>query len=288
MIALAAATHPDDIEFMMAGTLLRLKDAGCEIHLWNLANGCCGSATLSREEAAAVRWEEAQASSKVAGGTAHPPLFDDLGIYYDAPSLARVAAVIRQVQPDIILTQSPQDYMEDHQNTARLVVTGAFTRAMKNFVTNPDIATYDKPVALYHALPHGLNDALRQPVEPHFFTDIGPVLVRKRAMLACHASQKEWLDVTQGMDAYLDEMERMSQEVARMSRKHESGYALDSPWCGFCPTELACDESAATSCFGRGSEVHTGKYEFAEGWRRHSHLGFGPEDFDPISDLLKT
>jgi LmbE family N-acetylglucosaminyl deacetylase len=246
MIALAAAAHPDDIEFMMAGTLLRLKDAGCEIHLWNLANGCCGSATLSREEAAAVRWEEAQASASLAGGTAHPPLFDDLDIYYDAPSVARTAAVIRQIQPDIILTQSPQDYMEDHQNTARLVVTGAFTRGMKNFVTNPDVPVYEKPVALYHALPHGLNDGLRQPIAPYFFTNISPALARKRAMLACHASQKEWLDVTQGMDAYLDEMERMCREVGRMS----------------------------------------GKCEFAEGWRRHSHLGFGPEDFDPISDLL--
>jgi LmbE family N-acetylglucosaminyl deacetylase len=246
MIALAAAAHPDDIEFMMAGTLLCLKDAGCEIHLWNLASGCCGSATLSREEAAALRWEEAQASAKLACGTAHPPLFDDLGLFYDAPSVARAASVIRRIQPDIILTQSPQDYMEDHQNTTRLVVTGAFTRAMKNFVTSPNVATYDKPVALYHALPHGLNDALRQPVAPHFFTDIGPVLARKRAMLACHTSQKEWLDVTQGMDAYLDEMERMSREVGRMSRK----------------------------------------YEFAEGWRRHSHLGFSSEDYDPISKLL--
>ncbi len=248
LIALAAATHPDDIEFMMAGTLLRLKDAGCEIHLWNLANGCCGSAVLSREEAISIRWAEAQASAKIAGGTAHPPLFDDLGLYYDAPSVSRAAACIRKIQPDIILTQSPQDYMEDHQNTTRLVVTGAFTRAMKNLVTNPPVAIYDKPVALYHALPHGLNDALRHPVTPHFYIDIGSVLPRKRTMLACHASQKEWLDVTQGMDAYLDEMECMSSEVGRMS----------------------------------------GKYEFAEGWRRHSHLGFGPEDFDPIADILKT
>jgi len=246
MIALAAAAHPDDIEFMMAGTLLRLGDAGCEIHLWNLANGCCGSASLSREEAAALRWEEAQASARFAEGTAHPPLFDDLGIFYDAPSVARAAAVIRRIQPDIILTQSPQDYMEDHQNATRLVVTGAFTRAMKNFVTEPPVASYDKPVALYHALPHGLNDALRQPVSPHFVTDIGPALARKRAMLACHASQKEWLDVTQGMDAYIDEMEQMSRAVGRMSAA----------------------------------------FEVAEGWRRHSHLGFGPADFDPISNLL--
>ena len=54
MIVLAAAAHPDDIEFMMAGTLLRLGDAGCEVHLWTLANGCCGSNTLGREETAAT------------------------------------------------------------------------------------------------------------------------------------------------------------------------------------------------------------------------------------------
>ena len=246
MIALAAAAHPDDIEFMMAGTLLRLKDAGCEIHLWNLANGGCGSNTLSRNEASALRWKEARASAQFAGGTAHPPLFQDFGIFYDAPSVAKVAAVIRRIQPDIILTQSPRDYMEDHQNATRLVVTAAFARAMKNMPTDPPAAPCDKPVGLYHALPHGLNDELRQPVTPHFFTDISGVLARKRAMLACHASQKDWLDATQGMDAYLDEMERMSREVGRMS----------------------------------------GKFEFAEGWRRHSHLGFAPEKFDPIAELL--
>ena len=246
MIVLAAAAHPDDIEFMMAGTLLRLRDAGCEIHLWNLADGCCGSNVLSREEAAAVRWEEARRSADCAGGTAHPPIFHDLEIFYDRPSLAKVASVIRRIQPDIILTQSPQDYMEDHQNTVRLIVSGAFTRGMKNFPTDPTVEPYDKPVAVYHALPHGLNDALRQPVVPQFFNDITAVLPRKRAMLACHASQKQWLDETQGMDAYLDEMERMSREVGKMS----------------------------------------GRFALAEGWRRHSHLGFGPENFNPVGDFL--
>ena len=246
MIALAAAAHPDDIEFMMAGTLLRLKDAGCEIHLWNLADGCCGSSVLSRAEAAAVRWEEAKASAAMAGGAAHPPLFHDLEIFYNQQALAKVAAVIRRIQPDIILTQSPHDYMEDHQNTTRLIVTAAFMRGMKNARVEPPVAPYNKPVAVYHALPHGLNDAFRQPVEPHFFTDITGILPRKRAMLACHASQKEWLDETQGMDAYLDEMERMSGEVGKLS----------------------------------------GCFKFAEGWRRHSHLGFAPENFDPLAQLL--
>ena len=38
-IVLAIAAHPDDIEFMMAGTLLLLKQAGCETHYLNIANG---------------------------------------------------------------------------------------------------------------------------------------------------------------------------------------------------------------------------------------------------------
>lgn len=246
MIVLAAAAHPDDIEFMMAGTLLRLGDAGCEVHLWTLANGCCGSNTLGREETAATRWHEARAAAKAAGATAHPPLFNDLEVFYDQPSLARVAAVVRRIQPDVILTQSPQDYMEDHQNATRLVVSAAFTRAMRNVPTDPPTPPCDKPVALYHALPHGLCDALRQPVEPHFCVDVAPVLARKRAMLACHASQRRWLDETQGMGACLDEMERMSRAVGAAS----------------------------------------GRFTHAEGWRRHSHLGFGPEDFDPVQQLL--
>ena len=195
----------------MAGTLLRLKDAGCEIHLWNLANGCCGSGKLSRGETAAVRWEEAQASAAMAGGTAHPPLFDDLGIFYDASSLAKTAAVIRLIQPDIILTHSPQDYMEDHQNTARLAVTGVFMRGMKNAETVPPVASCGKLAAVYHALPHGLRDSLRQPVEPDFYTDITSVLARKRALLHAFGSAK---GVSRAAVADLVKVEGINQPLA--------------------------------------------------------------------------
>ena len=42
--AIAIAAHPDDIEFLMSGTLMLLRSHGYQIHYWNLANGCCGSA----------------------------------------------------------------------------------------------------------------------------------------------------------------------------------------------------------------------------------------------------
>jgi LmbE family N-acetylglucosaminyl deacetylase len=246
-VVLAAAAHPDDIEFMMAGTLLRMKEAGAEVHMWHLANGHCGTLRHTREEIVRLRAAEAGASARLAGAVSHPPLFDDLAVFYDAPSLARVGAVLREIRPAIVLTHSPRDYMEDHQNVCSLIVTAAFARGMRNFMTEPPRGTWDAPVAVYHALPHGLRDGLGQLVKPDAYVNTAEVLARKRAMLACHASQKEWLDASQGLDAYLNEMERMSAEVGRMS----------------------------------------GRFTHAEGWRRHSTLGFGPEGFDPLKELLK-
>ncbi len=246
IIALAVGAHPDDIEFTMAGTLLLLKQAGAQIHMWNLANGNCGSVQYGREELATIRAGEAAESARVAGAILHRPLFDDLAIFYDQASLARVAAIVREIRPTIILTHSPQDYMEDHQNTCRLIVSAAFARGMPNFPTEPVVPTCDTPVAIYHAVPHGLRDALRVPARPDCYVDVASQIAAKREMLAQHRSQKEWLDVSQGMDAYLLEMEQMCREMGRMSR-------------GF---------------------------EFAEGWRRHLHLGFAGPAFNPIKELL--
>lgn len=244
----AIGAHPDDIEFMMAGTLLRLKDVGAEIHMWNLANGSLGTAVHGRDEIVRLRAQEARDSAQVAGATIHPALADDLSIFYEPGLLARVAAVIRQVRPSILLIPSPQDYMEDHTNTCRLAVSAAFARGMRNYVTEPPVQSWDGPVALYHALPHGLRDGLGHLIRPECYVDISPVLARKRAMLAKHDTQKAWLDASQGMDSYLLEMEAMSRQVATTAP---------------------------------GS-----RFEYAEGWRRHSHLGFGPAGLDPLQAAL--
>ena len=246
LTAFAVVAHPDDVEFLMAGTLLLLKDAGVDIHIWNLCNGCCGSTVYDLQETKRIRWEEAQAAAREAGAHIYPPIADDLALFYDAPSIAKVAAVIRRVRPDIILAQPPLDYMEDHMNACRLVVTAAFAREMPNFATLPPEPHYLGDTVIYHAMPAGLATGLRQPVEPELFVDIGTTLTRKRAMLAKHASQQEWLNVSQGMEAYLNKMEDFSRQVGRLS----------------------------------------GRFAVAEGWRRHLHLGYASEDADPIGDLL--
>ncbi|MFM8323699.1 MAG: PIG-L family deacetylase, partial [Pirellulaceae bacterium] len=40
---LAIAAHPDDIEFVMSGTLMHLVELGWKAHYLNIANGYCGS-----------------------------------------------------------------------------------------------------------------------------------------------------------------------------------------------------------------------------------------------------
>jgi N-acetylglucosamine malate deacetylase 1 len=246
MVALAIGAHPDDIEFMMAGTLLRLKQAGAEIHMWNLANGSCGTVYHDRDEIIALRRAECEASAREAGARYHGALVDDLAILYEPHLLARVAAEIRRARPQILLVPSPQDYMEDHMNTSRLAVTAAFARGMRNYVTDPPVPPYEDEVVLYHALPYGLRDGLRQRVQPEYYVDIAPVLAAKRAMLAQHRTQAAWLDASQGVGSYLAEMEDLARQVGTQS----------------------------------------GRFAWAEGWRRHAHLGFSSSSADPLRQLL--
>lgn len=244
--ALAIAAHPDDIEFVMAGTLLLLRDAGWDIHYMNVSSGDLGSMQMDLDETARVRLVEAQRAAETLGAKWHAPVSNDLQIFYDDRTLRAVAAVVREVAPTVVLTHSPQDYMEDHMNVSRLAVTAAFARGMPNYLTLPDRAPAEGPVTVYHANPHGLRDGLRRRIIPGAFVDTSRVHECKRAALACHASQKEWLDATQGMDSYLVAMDNFSQEVGVLS----------------------------------------GGFHHAEGWRRHSHLGFCSAEADPLSEAL--
>lgn len=275
--ALAIAAHPDDIEFVMAGTLLLLAEAGWEIHYMNLSSGNVGSMTMSAAKTAQVRRREAQAAARVLGATWHAPLCDDIAIFYDDRTLRSVASVVRKAAPTVVLTHSPEDYMEDHMNAARLAVTAAFVRGMPNYKVTPPRAHVEGPCAVYHAAPHGLVDGLRRPFAPHLFIDTTEVHARKREALACHASQKEWLDATQGMDSYLTALDEASAHLAEVSGDlgRKAGRSPAPP-----------PASARSRAKGRaGKEAQAPRY--AEAWVRHSHLGFAPSaEFDPLREAL--
>ena len=245
-VAVAIAAHPDDIEFQMAGTLLLLGAAGFEIHYFNLCDGCRGSLTQNSATTRKTRAKEARQAAKILRARHHPPLARDLELSYDTRTLRRVAALIREIRPRIVLTHSPQDYMEDHMVACRLSVTAAFARGMPKFPTAPRREAYQADAAVYHCMPHGLRDGLRRRVIPGAFVNTTAVHETKLAALAAHQSQHQWLDASQGLNSYLAAMEEMSLELGKMS----------------------------------------GQFRHAEGWRRHLHLGFSSRDDDPLAAAL--
>lgn len=243
---LAVAAHPDDIEFVMCGTMLLLQQRGWDLHYMNLADGRRGSTQLSPDQCAQTRLREAQAAAEVLGATFHPPIGRDFELAYTTEMVQRVAAVVRKCKATIVLTHAPIDYMEDHEVTCRLAVSAAFAHGMPNLETIPPQPPYFEPVTVYHAQPHGNRTPTGERVHPDYWVDTLSVIDRKRTALECHRSQHEWLDQSQGMSSYVQTMLELSSEAGRLS----------------------------------------GKWLHAEGWRRREHWGFcGPND-DPLQAAL--
>jgi LmbE family N-acetylglucosaminyl deacetylase len=248
MIALAVGCHPDDIELMMSGTLFLLRRAGWAVHYVNLANGCCGTDSEPVDRIVAARRAEARTAAELLGATWHESLVNDLEVFYDQELIRRVTGLVREVRPTIVFTQSLEDYMEDHVNTARVTVTAAFCRGMVNYRSLPERAPFGADLMVYHATPHTLTDPMRRPIMPELFIDVGTVIEEKRSMLACHKSQATWLDRSQGMASYITAMVDAARAVGGLS----------------------------------------GQFGLAEGWRRHSHVGFSAMDGDPLADALAS
>jgi len=232
----------------MTGTLLLLRERGWETHYFNVASGSCGSREHPAPKLRLLRRREAKRAAALIGATWHRDWVDDLEVFYELKTLRRVAAVLRQVKPRVVLTHSPDDYMEDHENTCRLVVTATFSLGMSNFRTSPVRRSVDQAVTVYHAMPHGLVDGMRRRVIPGAFVNTATVQARKLEALAAHRTQQDWLDHSQGMNSYLRAMDRQSRQIGKLS----------------------------------------GRFVHAEGWRRHSHLGFSQEEQDPLKQALKA
>ena len=257
----AIGAHPDDIEFVMAGTMMLLKESGYELHYMNVANGSCGSAQLDGKSIAKIRADEARRAAAYIGATFHDSLVNDFEIFYSLPLLTRLTSIIRDVNPSILLVHSPQDYMEDHTNACRLAVTAAFCRGMPNFAVNPHREHIDGEVTVYHAQPHGNRDQFGELVRPQICVDISSVIELKETMLGFHASQNSWLDESQGMDSYLKAMRMFAREVGEMSQAFDlaEGWRMHSPL-GFCsanadPLKAALDDRAVVAMPDKSSEL---------------------------------
>jgi len=219
---LAIMPHPDDMEILCAGTLLRLRAAGYEIHVATMTPGDMGSPTLPQQEIAAIRREEARRGAEAIGAASYTCLgFEDVEIVFDRASRHRVCGMLRQVDPAIVFTTPPDDYMYDHIVTSQLVRDATFNAPMRNYFTpGGEKPCSGVPWLYYTDTVEGIDmDGAR--ARATCIVDVSDVMGQKAAALACHASQREWLRAHHGVDEYIEAMQRWC-----AARGAEAGFAF--------------------------------------------------------------
>jgi len=219
MTVLAFMAHPDDAEFLCAGTLARLhRQAGCKIVIATATSGDCGSIQHRPEQIARIRHREAIASATILKADYYCAGCMDLQIFYDRSTFMRFTEILRKARADVVLAPSPVDYMCDHENTSQIVRAATFAAPIPNVITEDGDPAEPLPAVPYLYYVDSVEgvDHFGKTVEPGFVVDITSVMPIKERMLAAHASQREWLRAHHGLDQYLLSMKAWSAARGRL------------------------------------------------------------------------
>jgi LmbE family N-acetylglucosaminyl deacetylase len=206
--------HPDDAEILAGGTLARLAQLGHEIAIVTMTPGDCGGTEHSAQETSRIRRAEAAAAAALIGASCRCAEFRDLAIFNDDKSRRRVVELIREMKPELVLTASPIDYHCDHEATSALVRDACFGASAPNYSTGAS-APLPRIPHLYFMDPTSGVDRDGNPQPAEFYVDVAATFTVKRAMLACHESQRSWLREQHSIDNYLEAMERWTRAVGR-------------------------------------------------------------------------
>ena len=212
---LAFGCHPDDLEFQCAGTLALLAQKGCQIHLASMAGGEGGSPTLPPQAIRAKRLKECEAAAAILGAHYHYAGGYDVEIEYNTEYRRRTTRVVREVDPLIIFTHPPTDYIIDHEETSRLVRNAAYVASVPNYDCHRPTRVTSRIPHLYYWQAAGNRDIFGRPLPINRMVDISSVIETKTRMLACHQSQREWLAYHNDWDEYLNIMKRSTREQGR-------------------------------------------------------------------------
>jgi bacillithiol biosynthesis deacetylase BshB1 len=175
---LVVATHPDDAEIGVGGTILRSKTGGLRVGIVDLTNG-----EPTPHGTPEIRAKETAAASQVLGLDWR----DNLGLpnrQLEATLEARraVAEVFRLLRPRIVLAPYWEDAHPDHVAASAIVDAARFWAKL----TKTDMAgqPFWPPTILYYFSIH-----LRIHPKPAVVLDIGEAINQKLEAVSCYASQ---------------------------------------------------------------------------------------------------
>jgi bacillithiol biosynthesis deacetylase BshB1 len=174
---LAIAAHPDDIELICGGTLIRAHMLGHSTGIVDLAAG-----EMASRGTPELRAKEAKKAAAVMGVSTRENLgLPDGGIVNTPETRAKLAVVIRRLQPKIVITHSLHGRHPDHPVVAQLVRDACFVAGLK--MVEPTVPAH-RPLKVLHALSYREDNQ-----KPTFVVDISDAFEKKLEAIGCYESQ---------------------------------------------------------------------------------------------------
>lgn len=187
MNVLAISCHPDDMEICCGGTLLRCLKRGDNITVCHVANGDMGHVVIEKEELRKIRIGESKKAGDMVG---FKTVTCDVGdLLVNAASKEqhdKLVEIIREAQPDFIITHGPDDYMGDHNEVSKLVFMASFSATVPHY--EPQLGKACNVVPIFY-----MDNSALLNCEPTEYVDITDEFETKVKMLECHESQITWL-----------------------------------------------------------------------------------------------
>ncbi|GAB6157944.1 bacillithiol biosynthesis deacetylase BshB1 [Desulfotomaculum varum] len=172
---LAVGAHPDDVEVGAGGLVTKLCQAGRRVAVVDLSAG-----ELASNGTAAERRQEAGRAAEILGLAWRNCLeIPDRGIGTDLPYRRRLAEVIRQCQPRLILCPHWADRHPDHVNACRLVQEAWFDAGLKKMAARQPPF---RPQQIWYYFIAAI-------AEPRFIVDISECYQTKRTAILAHQTQ---------------------------------------------------------------------------------------------------
>ncbi|NQV24871.1 MAG: PIG-L family deacetylase, partial [Rhodopirellula sp.] len=123
---LVIGAHPDDCEITCGGTAALYRQAGHVVRFVSLTNGESGHHKIFGDELIAIRRAEARAAAETIGIESEVLNFRDGRLEPSFDARCVLIRLIREFNPDLVLTHRPNDYHPDHRYTSQLVCDAAY------------------------------------------------------------------------------------------------------------------------------------------------------------------
>ena len=222
-VALAIGAHPDDIEFGCGATLAKWAADGCTVHHLVCTDGSKGSWDPGADAAALAerrQGEQREAARRLAGERAGDCRFleyVDGELDSDPVARGRVAKVIRELQPDVVLGHDPWKRYRlhpDHRHAGFLACDGVVAARDPHFYPEHGIA---------HHRPDRL--LLFEADVPSHVEDVSGWVETKLHALEAHASQFESTMKARDDVELLAFRRRITERLEDLGRPHGVGAA---------------------------------------------------------------